>query len=95
MLHFPYLRGHEHHLGLAKLGSRLSAVRILKNELSPERGAHFHAFLLKTNVFGAPPEPGMPAADVSPCSRLCGVLIFEQNGALASMPVAFRFQTGS
>ena len=37
----------------------------------------------------------MPAADVQPCSRLRGVLIFEQNGALASMPRAFRFQTGS
>ena len=43
--HFPYLRGHEHHLGSAKLSSRLRAVRILKNELSPARGAHFHAFL--------------------------------------------------
>ena len=39
-----------------------------------------------------PPEPGMPAADVPPRSRLCGVLIFEQNGALASTPCAFRFQ---
>ena len=43
--HFPYLRGHEHHLGSAKLSSRLRAVRILKNELSPARGAHFHAHL--------------------------------------------------
>ena len=93
--HFAYLRGHEHHLGSAKLSSRLRAVRILKNELSPARGAHFHAFLYKTNVFGAPPEPGMPAADVPPRSRLRGVLIFEQNGALASTPCAFRFQTGS
>ncbi len=40
----------------------------------------------------APPEPGMPAADVSPRSRLRGVLIFEQRGALASTPCAFRFQ---
>ena len=37
----------------------------------------------------------MPAADVPPCSRLRGVLIFEQNGALASTPCAFRFQAGS
>ena len=37
----------------------------------------------------------MPAADVPPCSRLRGVLIFEQNSALASTPCAFRFQTGS
>ena len=43
--HFPYLRGHEHHLGSAKLSSRLRAVRILKNELSPGCGAHFHAHL--------------------------------------------------
>ena len=93
--HFAYLRGHEHHLGLAKWSSRLRAVRILKNELSPARGAHVHAFLGKTNVFGAPPEAGMPAADVPPCSRLRGVLIFEQNGALATSPCAFRFQTGS
>ena len=93
--HFAYLRGHEHHLGLAKWSSRLRVVRILKNELSPARGAHFHAFLWKTNVFGAPPEPGMPAADVPPRSRLRGVLIFEQNVALASAPCTFRFQTGS
>ncbi len=47
----------------------------------------------KTNhVFGAPPEPGMPAADVPPRSRLRGVLIVEQNGAPDSMPCAFRFQ---
>ena len=43
--HFPYLRGHEHHLGSAKLSSRLRAVRILKNELSPACGAHFYAHL--------------------------------------------------
>ncbi len=42
---FPYLRGHEHHLGSAKLSSRLSTVRILKNELLPARGAHFYAYL--------------------------------------------------
>ena len=94
-VHFAYLRGHEHHLGLAKWSSRLRMVRFLKNDLSLARGAHFHAFLRKTNVFGVPPEPGMPAADVPPCSRLRGVLIFEQNGALASTPCAFRFQTGS
>ena len=93
--HFAYLRGHEHHLGWAKWSSRLRVVRILKNELSPARGAHFHAFLCKTNVFGAPPEPGMPAADVPPCSRLRGVLIFEQHVALASAPRTFRFPTGS
>ncbi len=34
-----------------------------------------------------------PAADLPPRSRLRGVLIFEQNGALASTPCAFRFQT--
>jgi hypothetical protein len=45
----------------------------------------------KTNVFGAPPEPGMPVADVPPCSRLRGVLNFEQNVALASAPCTFRF----
>ena len=93
--HFAYLRGHEHHLCLAKWSFRLRAVRILKTELSPARGAHFHVFLCKTNVFGAPPEVGMPVADVPPCSRLRGVLIFEQSGALASTPCAFRFQTGS
>ncbi len=93
--HFAYLRGHEHHLGLAKWSSRLRVVHILKNELSPVCGVPFHAFLWKTNVFGAPPEAGMPAADVPPCSRLRGVAIFEQNGALASMPCAFRSQTGS
>ncbi len=43
--HFPYLRGHEHHLGSAKFSSRLRAVRILKNELSLARGAHFYAHL--------------------------------------------------
>ena len=32
-------------LGRPKLSSRLRAVRILKNELSPVRGAHFHAHL--------------------------------------------------
>ncbi len=93
--HFAYLRGPEHQLGWAKWTSRLCVVRILKNELSPARGAHFYAFLWKTHVFGAPPEPGMPAADVPPRSRLRGVLNFEQNGALASTPCAFRFQTGS
>ena len=46
-------------------------------------------------MFGAPPEPGMPAADVPPRSRLRGVLIFEQNVALASAPCTFRFQTDS
>ncbi len=84
-VHFAYLRGHEHHLGLALLSSRLRTVRILKNELSP---ANFTLPYEKTNVFGAPPEPGMPAADVPPCSRLRGVLMFEQNGALASTPCA-------
>jgi hypothetical protein len=44
------------------------------------------------NVLGVPPEPSTPAADVPPRSRLCGVLIFEQNGALASTPCSFRFQ---
>ena len=92
---FAYSRGHEHHLGLAKWSSRLRAVRILKTELSLARGAHFHAFLWKTNVFGAPPEVGMPVADVPPCSRLRGVLIFEQNVALASAPCTFRLQAGS
>ena len=43
--HFAYLRRREHRLGFAKVGSRLRVVRILKNELSPKRGAHFHAFL--------------------------------------------------
>ena len=43
-------------------------------------------------MFGAPPEPSTPAADVPPRSRLRGVLIFEQSGALASTPCAFRFQ---
>jgi hypothetical protein len=50
---------------------------------------------MKTNVFETPPEPGTPAADVPPRSRLHIVLIFEQNGALASTPCAFRFQAGS
>ena len=34
----------------------------------------------------------MPPADVPSCSRLRGVLIFEQNVALASVPCTFRFQ---
>ena len=89
---FAYSRGHEHHLGLAKWSSRLRAVRILKTELSPARGAHFHAFLCKTHVFGAPPEVGMPVADVPSCFRLRAVLFFEQNGALALTPCAFRFK---
>ncbi len=46
----------------------------------------------KNHVFGAPPEPSTPAADVPPRSRQRGVLIFEQNGALASKPCAFRFE---
>jgi hypothetical protein len=56
-----------------------------KIELSPARGAHFDKWALacarltcENKCFGAPPEAGMPAADVPPCSRLCGVLIFEQ-----------------
>ena len=65
------------------MSSRLRAVRI------------FTLTYENTNVFGAPPEPGMPAADVPPCSRLRRVLLFEQNGALTSTPCAFRFQTGS
>ncbi len=92
--HVFYLRSHEHHLGLAKLNSRLRAVRILKNEFSPSRGAHCYAHLGKSNVFGAPPDPGTPAADVPPRSRLRGVPIFEQTGALALTPCAFRFQAG-
>ncbi len=43
--HFPYLRGHGHQLGSAKLSSRLRAVHILHNELSPARGALFYARL--------------------------------------------------
>ena len=39
--HFAYLRGHQHHLGSAKLSSRLRTVPILKNVLSPARGADF------------------------------------------------------
>jgi hypothetical protein len=42
---FAYLRGREHHLGSTKWSSRLRAVRILKTELSPARGAHFHGHL--------------------------------------------------
>ncbi len=41
----PYLRGHEHQLGSAKLSSRLRAVRILENDLSLAHGEHFHAHL--------------------------------------------------
>ncbi len=77
--HFAYLRGHEHHLGWAKWSSRPSVVHILKNELSPARCAHFHAFVSQTNAFGVPPEPGMPAADVPPRPRVRRVLIFEEN----------------
>ena len=65
------------------MSSRLRAVRL------------FVLSCKKTNVYAAPPEAGMPAADVPPCSRLRGVAIFEQNGALASMTCALRFQTGS
>ena len=65
------------------MNSRLRAVRIFT--LTYQK----HVFV------GAPPEPGMPAADVPPRSRLRVVLIFEQNGALAVMPCAFRFQAGS
>ena len=44
--HFAYLRGHEHHLGLAKWSSRLRTVRIFKNEVSPARGAHLPSGLV-------------------------------------------------
>ncbi len=47
---------------------------------------------MKHNVFGAPPEPGTPAADVPPRFCLRVVLIFEQHGAFASTPCAFPFQ---
>ena len=53
------------------MSSRLRAVRI------------FTLTYEKMNVFGAPPEPSTPAADVPPRSRLRGVLIFEEKGALA------------
>ncbi len=33
-----------------------------------------------------PPKPGTPAADVPPRFRLRGVLIWQENDALASMP---------
>ncbi len=42
------------------------AVHILKNELSPTCRAHFRAHQRKTNVFGAPPQPGAPASDATP-----------------------------
>ena len=43
--HFPYLGGHEHHLGSAKLSSRSCAVSLLKSELSLQRGALFYTHL--------------------------------------------------
>ncbi len=43
--HFLYLRSDEHHLGSAKLSSRLRAVHILKNELSLVPGAHCYTHL--------------------------------------------------
>ena len=43
--HFLHLAGHEHHLGPSKLSSRFCAVRFLKNELSPLRGALFYTHL--------------------------------------------------
>ena len=58
--HFPYLRGHEHHLGSAKLSSRLRAVRILKDEPSPARGAHFYAHLRKPMFLERRPSPARP-----------------------------------
>ena len=62
------------------MSSRLRAVRI------------FTFTYAKTNVFGAPPEPSTPAADVPPRSRLRGVLIFEENGVHAATPCAFCLQ---
>ncbi len=68
-------------------------MRILKKEFSLARSAHFlRSPMQKLMGFGVPPEPVMPAADVPPRSRLRGVFIFEQNGALAPTPSAFRFQ---
>ena len=43
--HFPHLGGHEHHLGSSELSSRCCAVRVLKNELSLQRGALFYTHL--------------------------------------------------
>ena len=63
------------------MSSRLRVVRIFT-----------HAYEQKNNVFGVPPELSKPAADLPLRSRLHGVLIFEQNGALVSTPCAFRFQ---
>ena len=55
-------------------------------------------FVTVTCGAGDPCSPGAsstPATDVPPRSRLRGVLIFEESGALASTPFAFRFQAGS
>jgi hypothetical protein len=60
------------------MSSRLRAVRI------------FTIAYPKTNVFGVPPELSMPAAGLPLRSRLHGLLIFEQDGALVSTPCAFR-----
>jgi hypothetical protein len=47
---------------------------------------------MKNQCFWCAARPSTPAADLPLHSRLRGVLIFEQNGALASTPCAFRFQ---
>ena len=65
------------------MSSRLRAVRIFTITYEKQM------FLVRR------PSPITPAADVPPRSRLRDVLIFEQNGALASTPCAFRFQAGS
>lgn len=87
--HFAHGRVIVRQHGSSKLLSCLRAVRILKNELSPVCGAHFHVRLRKTNVFDTPPLCGTRDARVLPRSRLRGVLISEENGALAGAPCTF------
>ena len=58
--HFPYLRNHEHHLGSAKLNSRLRSVRILKNELSPASVRMFTLSYEKQMFLVRRPSPAHP-----------------------------------
>ncbi len=85
--HFHFLGSHAHHLGSAKLSSRRCAVRLLKNELSLQRGVLF--YIMKSQCFWRAGTPrtgffGRAAVlslqrgalfDSKRCSRFSAVLI--------------------
>ncbi len=70
--HFPCRRVHGHQLWLAKLRSRFRGVRILKNELSPARGAHFQKpmFSARRRSPAPPPRTHQGALACAACSLL-------------------------